>query len=101
VKKVFSAKTKKVEFEYEFLDGEKATLVARSLTSKEQEATTKAMTKDPAAVVANFKDVIGKQLDSNEKKVVANVIKEQYEHGDIVTFSNALGSMLQEEKAKK
>jgi len=99
--KVFSAKSQTVEFEYELMDGEKVSLVARSLSSKEQESMTNSMSEKPSEVVQHFKDLVSKQLDKNDAKIVKAIVKEQYEHSDIVTFSNEIGKMIQEAKLKK
>jgi len=99
--KVFSAKRQKVEFDYEFLDGETKTLNVQSLSSKEQSQATKLLTEKDADVIDSFKKIIKLQLAQNEKSVIDKVVKEQYESGDIVEFSNSIGSLIKEIKEKK
>ena len=100
--RVFSAKRKTVEFEYEFLDGSKVELVARSLSTKEQEELGKEfknMGED--GVIEAIKKNITAILSKNDKRVVNKVIKEQYEEGDLVEFLTALSELITKEKAKK
>jgi hypothetical protein len=101
--KVFNAKRKTAEFEYEFLDGNKQTLVARSLSSKEQVEVTNAAKEalDNDAFLNNFRDSIRKQLASNDREIVEKILVEQYESGDLIEFGNALAGLIREEKAKK
>jgi len=98
--KVFSAKRKTVKFDYEFLDGKKVELEARGLSTKEQEIVNNDRTENED-FITNFKNILKKQLATNDKELVDSVIKEQYENSDIVEFSNSLAALVREEKAKK
>lgn len=100
-KKVFSAKRQKVEFDYEFMNGSKISLVVVSLSSKEQAEVTELRTTDSDSFVDNFKIVLSKQLAENDKDEVEKVIEEQYENADLIEFSNSLAALIKEEKAKK
>ena len=99
--KVFSAKRKKVNFEYEFLDGNVETLEVRSLSSKEQSEIAKIGRDNSEDITDGFKKVLKLQLASNDKKLIDKVIKEQYEEGDLIEFSNSLSALIREEKEKK
>lgn len=99
--KVFSAKRKKVEIDYLLLDGKEVKLTVQSLSSKEQEDVANSIVSREESIIKRFKNIVRKQLILNDKKVVEKVIEEQYEDGDIVDFSNALASILREEKEKK
>lgn len=98
--KVFSAKRKTVKFDYEFLDGKKVELEARGLSTKEQEIVNNDRAENED-FITNFKNILKKQLATNDKELVDSVIKEQYENSDIVEFSNSLAALVREEKAKK
>lgn len=99
--KVFSAKRKSVEFEYEFIDGEKVTLNTRSLSSKEQEEFSSFSSYSDKSVINKFKSTLKTQLAKNDEKVVEKVISEQYEEGDIIEFSNSLALLIRDAKEKK
>ena len=99
--KVFSAKRKTVKFEYEFLDGKVESLEVRSLSSKEQADLSNIDTTSTDGVIEKFKSAIAKQLKNNKEKLVAKIIDEQYEEGDLVSFSNSLSKLIFEEKEKK
>ena len=98
--KVFSAKRKTVEFEYEFLDGTKATLKARSLSTKEQEELQKEF-EDEKNAIEGIKKSIRLALAGNDKDIVEKVINEQYENGDLIEFVGSINELIREEKEKK
>lgn len=98
--KVFSAKRKTAEFEYEFLDGTKSTLTARSLSTKEQEEVP-LLRGSSKNFSDGLKTTVRKQLATNDKELVEKVITEQYESGDLIEFSNALTALIRENKEKK
>lgn len=101
--RVFSAKRKTVEFEYEFLDGQKVELTARSLSTKEQvelNKEIKKVDKDGDDIEA-AKRAITMFLSKNDKRVINKILKEQYEEGDIREFFVALNELITKEKAKK
>ena len=97
--KVFSAKRKTVEFEYEFLDGTNATLKARTLSTKEQEELQKEF-KD-GDIVSAVKKQLQMILAGNDKEIVKKLIEEQYENGDLIEFSGSINELIREEKEKK
>ena len=99
--KVFSAKRKSVEFDYEFLDSSTKTLKVQSLSSKEQSDISKMKLSEEKDINDRFKEIIEMQLVLNDKKDVKRVIDEQFKEGDLIEFSNSLGSLIQELKAKK
>ncbi len=101
--RVFSAKRKIAEFDYEFLDGTKVELKARSLSTKEQVELDKEVKKIEAGEsdIEATKKAIAMFLSINEKRVVNKVIKEQYEEGDIRDFFVALNELIAKEKGKK
>jgi len=99
--KVFSAKRKTAEFEYEFLDGIKTTLVVRSLSTKEQMNNNDIDVNDSESIIKKFKELVKIQLGNNDKKIVSKVIDEQFEDGDIIVFSNEIAGLIAEEKTKK
>jgi len=99
--KVFSAKRKTIEVTYEFLNGDTKEIIANSLSSKEQEEITNNTIENGTDVIENYKSIVKKQLSKNAKKLVSDIIKEQYEEGDIIEFSNALSETIREEKEKK
>ena len=99
--KVFSAKRKTAEFDYEFLDGVKTTLTARSLSTKEQMKNSDIDVNDGESIVKKFKELVKIQLGNNDEKLVKKVIDEQFEDGDIIVFSNEIASLIVEEKEKK
>lgn len=97
--KVFSAKRKSVEFEYEFLDGTKATLKARTLSTKEQEEIQKEF--NEKEIVPAVKKQLKMVLAGNDKNIVKKLLEEQYENGDIIEFSGSINELIREEKEKK
>ena len=99
--KVFSAKRKTAEFEYEFLDGIKTTLTVRSLSTKEQMKNNDIDAKDGESIIKKFKELVKIQLGNNDEKIVKKVIDEQFEDGDIILFSNEIAGLIAEEKTKK
>jgi len=99
--KVFSAKRKTAEFEYEFLDGIKTSLTVRSLSSKEQMKNGDFEANDSESIIEKFKELIKIQLGNNEEKIVNKVIDEQFEDGDLILFSNEISRLIEEEKEKK
>ena len=99
--KVFSAKRKTAEFDYEFLDGIKTELVVRSLSTKEQMRNSDIDIKDGQSIINKFKELVKIQLGNNDEKIVKKVIDEQFEDGDIIVFSNEIAALIAEEKAKK
>jgi len=99
--KVFSAKRKTAEFNYEFLDGIKTTLTVRSLSTKEQIKNSDIDVNDGESIVKKFKELVKIQLGNNDEKLVKKVIDEQFEDGDIIVFSNEIASLIVEEKEKK
>ena len=99
--RVFSARRKTAEFEYEFLDGITTTLTVRSLSSKEQMKNSDIDINDGESVMKKFKELVKIQLGNNDEKIVKKVIDEQFENGDIIVFSNEIASLITEEKTKK
>ena len=99
--KVFSAKRKKAEFIYEFLDGETKEITANSLSSKEQAEVVGENSESPEELMENYKNIIKKQLKGEDSKTVTKIIKEQYEEGDVIEFSNSLAALIRESKEKK
>ena len=99
--KVFSAKRKTAEFDYEFLDGIKTSLVVRSLSTKEQMKNSDIDVKDGENIIKKFKELVKIQLGNNDEKIVKKVINEQFEDGDLIVFSNEIAGLISEEKAKK
>jgi len=99
--KVFSAKRKTAEFDYEFLDGIKTSLVVRSLSTKEQMKNSDIDIEDGESIIKKFKELVMIQLGNNDEKIVKKVINEQFEDGDIIVFSNEIASLIAEEKTKK
>ena len=99
--KVFSAKRKTAEFDYEFLDGIKTSLVVRSLSTKEQMKNSDIDIEDGESIIKKFKELVMIQLGNNDEKIVKKVINEQFEDGDIIVFSNEIASLIEEEKTKK
>lgn len=97
--RIFSAKRKTVEFEYEFLDGTKATLKARTLSTKEQEELQKEF--NEKEIVAAVKKQLKMILAGNDKEIVKKLIEEQYENGDLIEFSGSINELIREEKEKK
>lgn len=99
--KVFSAKRKTAEFEYEFLDGKKTVLIAQSLSSKEQAKVFEMNPSNGGEVINDLKKTISLQLAKSDRKTVDRVIDEMYEDGDLIEFTNALSSLIIKEKEKK
>ena len=97
--RIFSAKRKTVEFEYEFLDGTKATLKARTLSTKEQEELQKEF--NEKEIVAAVKKQLKMILAGNDKEIIKKLIEEQYENGDLIEFSGSINELIREEKEKK
>ena len=91
--RVFSAKRKIVEFDYEFLDGTKVEQVELNKELKKIEA--------EGDDIEATKKAITMFLSINDKRVVNKVIKEQYEEGDIRDFFVALNELIAKEKGKK
>ena len=99
--KVFSAKRKTVEFSYEFLDGTTKEVTANSLSSKEQSEIVGKKSENSEELMEKYKNIVSKQLKNEDSKTVEKLIKEQYEEGDIIEFSNSLATLLRESQEKK
>jgi len=99
--KVFNAKRKTAEFDYEFLDGVKTTLTVKSLSTKEQMKNSDIDVDDGESIVKKFKELAKIQLGNNDEKIVKKVIDEQFEDGDIIEFCNEIALLVVEEREKK
>lgn len=99
--KVLSAKRKTVEFIYEFLDGVTKEMTANSLSSEEQIEVVGKKSESPKELIENYKNIVSKQLCGEDPKTVKRLIKEQYEEGDIIDFSNSLVNFINQAKEKK
>lgn len=96
--KVFSAKERSIEFTYEFLDGKGVEVTAVHLTSKQQENIVR-LSREEA--FGSIKETLRLQLARTDKKLVEKIIKEQYESGDLIVFSNEIAQLPKEVKEKK
>ncbi len=99
--RVFSAKQKTVEIEYEFLDGTAVEFKVRPLTSKEQAELDDTKVKSGKDVFEKVKEILKKQFAPNDKKLVDKLIEEQYEHSDIAEFLRSVNNLIKSEKEKK
>ena len=99
--KVFSAKRKKANFTYEFLDGTTVEVTTNSLSSKEQSEVVSSKTNNPSELIEKYQSIIRKQLAGADTQLVEKIILEQFEDGDIIEFSNSLAGLIRESTEKK
>lgn len=101
--RVFSAKRKFIEFDYEFIDGTKSTFAYYELAQKDID---ELVDKEEQGLSTSEKlkyrlELFKKQLLHTDKKLVDKLLKEQYEYGNIYDLITELDNMLNEVRKKK
>lgn len=99
--RVFGAKRSEAEIEYEFIDGTVVTLKVRSLSSRQQKESSFGVAVTLGTVIDKCENALRQLFVKNEKKIVDQVIKEQYDEGDIIELKNEMDRVIQQAKAKK
>lgn len=101
--KVFSAKRKSVEFEYEFLDGAKAKFVYSELPQKEMEMLLEFDEEEHTTTekLNKRKEIFKKQIKAENEKLIDKLIEEQYEYGNLFELIGELDTLLVETRKKK
>jgi hypothetical protein len=98
--KIFSAKRNSIEFEYEFIDGKKASLAYLSPTANDLIAAAASENAKGADLVKSLIESFKSRING-DAKAIDRLIAEQSEQGDIFGLIGELESALTEERAKK
>lgn len=99
--KKFNAKRVSIGIGYEFLNGKEVVVNVQALSTKEYEYLGAESKKSSAKPTQINENTLRKMLVNNDKKIVDEIVKEQYEEGVLSDFVNSLLNAVDESKKGK